>query len=688
MSEKEFKAKFTADNSDLKKKTKEVESLSSKFAGKLKMLGAALGGFFAVGKIVDGFKALISINAKFEKSLASLSAITGATGDDLKFYGKAARDIGKQTTISADEVVEAFKLMGSARPELLKNKEALASVTKEAIVLSEASGLDLTTATMSLAKAMNQFNVPAGEAARVINALAAGSKEGAMEVPDVAEAIKNMGTVAYMANISLEQSVSMIETLAEKGMDGSKAGIMLRNVIIKLQSGVDKFNPKVVGMSKALENLGAANLSAADLTQMFGLENQIAASILINNRQRVDELTTAVTGTNTAYEQQAIMLDTLDAKWKIFKSTIGDVAYEVGGFVDKLKGVLTGTTELVKGFDTLNDDETLNWFQKLAIKIGVLSGNTNALIKMTGLMVEEDKKAALAKEELTKASEAEAAALKAELEAKARAEAAAALAYENRKLEVKTVTEVQKEIELLTTTLNALSSTHWAEAGAIRNKIAEYQKYIDALTKTEKIQRSSVKSIQKLYGKGFTKGLQLLPGAEMIDPMKVAHTYISTVVDDLTNAEKAAQAFGDQIMAAGIQGTQSMKDFGRVAVEVAERVIAAYVAEAVAGAVKSALVGVPFPFNIMAAGVAGGLAAAAINAAIPNFAAGGGVSGPTMAMVGEAPGISRSNPEYIGTAKQLSQMGVGKGGVLTTRVSRGDLLFILNEGGKYNTSNY
>jgi hypothetical protein len=132
-----------------------------------------------------------------------------------------------------------------------------------------------------------------------------------------------------------------------------------------------------------------------------------------------------------------------------------------------------------------------------------------------------------------------------------------------------------------------------------------------------------------------------------------------------------------------------MKDFGRTALDVAERVIAAYVAEAVAGAVKSALINVPFPFNIAAAGIAGGLAAAAINAAIPNFAAGGGVSGPTMAMVGEAPGISRSNPEYIGTAKQLSQMGIGGSkGQLTARVSRGDLLFILNEGKSYNTRSY
>ena len=157
---------------------------------------------------------------------------------------------------------------------------------------------------------------------------------------------------------------------------------------------------------------------------------------------------------------------------------------------------------------------------------------------------------------------------------------------------------------------------------------------------------------------------------------------------EYTNAGLAAEEFGDQIMAAGIMGTNSMKDFARVAIQIAKKVIAAYVAEAVAGAVKSALIKIPFPFNIAAAGIAGGLAAAAINAAIPEFASGGAISGPTLALMGEAPGISRSNPEYIGTASQIAQMGIGGNKILTTRISRGDLLFILNEGNISNKRNF
>ena len=618
--EKEFKAKFTADDSDFQKKSGNVAKKGDWLSGKLKAAAAGVIALFAFDKIVTGIKSLISVNAKFEKSLATLSAITGAAGDDLKFYGQSAREMSKQSTFSAMEVVEAYKLMGSARPELLKNKEALAAVTKEALVLSEASGLDLTTATESLAKAMNQFNVPANEAARVINALAAGSKEGAMEVPEVAEAIKHMGTAAAMANISLESSVAMIEALAEKGFEGSRAGIQLRNVIIKLQSGVDKFNPAVVGMSKALENLAAENLSAAELTERFGLENMQAASTLIENRKRVDELTTAVTGTNTAYEQQAIVLDTLEAQYQIFKNTIGDVAHEAGGMVDKLKGFFSGLTEVVKGFNTISDSESLNWFQKLAMKIGVLQGNTGSMIKMTTLMVEEQTKAKEATDKLT---------------------------------------------ESVTKLNTAIKPSGDSGISVLRRE-------------TEALSAS-------LAGMNLAEGITMPDLSQTgIDQLSAGIQFIER---DLTLAQIAAQSFGEQMMIAGMQGSNSMVEFGKTALMIAKKVIAAYVAEGVAAAVKSALINVPFPFNIAAAGIAGGLAAAAINAAIPEFAMGGGVAGPTLAMVGEAPGISRSNPEYIGTAKQLGQMGLG-GGTLTTRISRGDLLFILNEGKSYNSNNF
>src|SRR5690606_11091448 len=110
--------------------------------------------------------------------------ITGATGDDLAYYEEQAKKIGQTTSLSASQAVEAFKLIGSAKPELLSNKEALAAMTEEAIKLAEASGMDLPDAANSLASALNQFGESSEEANRYINVMAAGAKEGSAEITE------------------------------------------------------------------------------------------------------------------------------------------------------------------------------------------------------------------------------------------------------------------------------------------------------------------------------------------------------------------------------------------------------------------------------------------------------------------------------------------------------------------------
>jgi TP901 family phage tail tape measure protein len=269
--------------------------------------GVAIGGAIAtVWKFIDAAN-------QFEKSLSSLSSITGLAGDELKWLGDQAKQLSVSTTEdgikitkSATDILEAYKLMGSAKPELLKNKEALHEVTKEALILAEAAEMDTATAVESLANTMNQFNAPASEARKYINALAAGSKAGAAAIPDVAAAVKNFGAVAATANLSIEESVGLIETLAEKGIKGAESGVKLRNFLLTLQTGADDTNPAVVGLNTALDNFAEKGYTTTELTKMFGKENVLVAQILSESTEKVNEYTKAVTDTNVAYEQAQV----------------------------------------------------------------------------------------------------------------------------------------------------------------------------------------------------------------------------------------------------------------------------------------------------------------------------------------------------------------------------------------------
>ena len=305
----------------------------SKAVGALKNFAGALGITAGIAGVVAALKGAFSTFKDFEKSLSNLSSITGATGKDLEFYKEQAIAIGSSTTLSASQTVEAFKLIGSAKPELLANKEALAAVTREAITLAEAAGLELPTAAKSLTNALNQFNLPAEEAGRVINILAAGSKFGAAAIPEISEALTKFGVAAKSANITVEESVGAIELLAEKGIEGAEAGTKLRNVfgtldiakalppkaakeLAKFGVNLDIVTDSSLTLEERLTELGKIQDDAVALTRVFGKENKIAGQSVLQNIGRIAELTEQVTGTNTAIEQANINVDNLDGSLK------------------------------------------------------------------------------------------------------------------------------------------------------------------------------------------------------------------------------------------------------------------------------------------------------------------------------------------------------------------------------------
>ena len=277
-----------------------------------KTLGRTLTRFASFAAIGAVLKNSMQKIIDFEKAASNLSAITGATGDDLDYLKRKTLEYSKATGETATKTIEGFKLIASAKPELLSNVKALSETTKEALILSKASGLDLPRSATALTSSLNQFNLSADQSKRVINVLAAGSKFAAAEIPDLTASLEEFGGVANSMGLSIEESAAAVETLSLKNLKGSRAGIQLRNVLLKLGASADKnINPKVVGLSTALENLGGIQDNTTALTKMFGTENVLAAQTLIKNRKRVDELTKSLTGTNLAYEQAEIMTDNL-----------------------------------------------------------------------------------------------------------------------------------------------------------------------------------------------------------------------------------------------------------------------------------------------------------------------------------------------------------------------------------------
>ena len=273
--------------------------------------GVALGGVQIAKNVFN------TINT-FGQSIANLSAITGATGKDLDFFKDKAIELGEKTTLSSSQVAEAFKLIGSAQPELLKNSAALAQVTEDAITLSEAAGIDLTDAAAALTNTLNQFGAGANQASKFVDVLAAGSKAGAGDINFLNAAFDKSGTVASAAGLTFVESASALEVLAKSGADASTSGTNFRNILINLQSAGIGFVDGQFDLVAALEQVNK-NLDdiedpakrAAAATELFGKKNLAAGLFLKDNIDLYQELNVELDKNGVAQEQQRINTDTL-----------------------------------------------------------------------------------------------------------------------------------------------------------------------------------------------------------------------------------------------------------------------------------------------------------------------------------------------------------------------------------------
>jgi len=323
----------------------------------------AMGVIATVTGLVLAFRQIVGTFNDFEERLDNLSALTGLAGDDLQWLGEKAKDLSTSTlasgirvTQSAQEIVDAFTKTGSARPELLKNKEALVAVTEEAIILSNAAKIKLQPAIEGLTMVMNQYNVSASEARRIINVLGAGSKAGAGEIPYLTVGFEKAGTTAKLAGLSIETLTATLETLAPRFSQPEIAGRGLRGMLLRLQVGADDTNPAIVGMGTALENLGKKMLSPKEMLETFGLENIAVAQTLITNVQELKNYEKAVTGTNVAIQQAAINTDNNNSKLAQARNRLNVMSIELG---EKLAPALqistSGLSYFVKGMSVMID---------------------------------------------------------------------------------------------------------------------------------------------------------------------------------------------------------------------------------------------------------------------------------------------------------------------------------------------
>ena len=340
------------------------DSFSAGFKQALPAMSKATIAIAAVGAAYKGLeKAITSAMAK-QTALAEFSAITGVVGDSLDAFGDAADDLAVKFGTKAVDNITSFKgVLSRLGPDFASSTEAVKLMGENINTLAIASGLDATQAMDALTTAMLQFGVDlsdplaaAQDAEYMMNVMAAAAKEGAAEVPQLSEALVQAGVTAKNLGVSFEETVAALETLAAGGKTGAEAGVALRNVMASLTK-VSKMaeadlrayglradelgrilttkgvNAAMDTLNRALDENGTEAEDAALMARLFGKENMAAGQILAGNITLTDKYTSKIQGTNTAHQQAATMLNTVQGRWSQLSSKWDVIIEKIGTFL-------------------------------------------------------------------------------------------------------------------------------------------------------------------------------------------------------------------------------------------------------------------------------------------------------------------------------------------------------------------
>ncbi len=309
----------------LKTSLKGLDSSLKSSKASLIATGVALAGLtIALIKTKQAISFVADSVIKFEAAGSRLKAILKPTTKEFEALEKQAQKLGETTVFTATQVMQAFTEMGKLGAE---TNEILAA-GNEVLSLAALAQVDMSTAAITTIQTLNQFQLEAEEAGRVVDVIAKSFTTSALDITKFSTAMTYIGPIAGTTGESLEDVSAALAVLADNALDSSMAGTGMRKILLELANANSKASKLIAGTGKEastltekLQLLKTMNLGVTETTELFGLRATTAAQIIIKNADSVETLAEEYNNAEGAAQEMAdTMLDNVEGAMIRLKS--------------------------------------------------------------------------------------------------------------------------------------------------------------------------------------------------------------------------------------------------------------------------------------------------------------------------------------------------------------------------------
>jgi TP901 family phage tail tape measure protein len=337
---------LTARSAQFLKGLEAAQKRLKSFGASTRLVGTKLTGLGVAAAAPVG--ASLAVYTSFDDAIRAAGAAANATGATLESLRNKAKHLGATTSFSASEVASLMTELGRAG----FSPKQIEEMTGAVMNLARATGTDATVSSGIMSATIRQFSLEATDAVRVSDRLTAAANMSFNSVESLGEALQYAGPVAADANMSLEETLAVLGTLGNLGIQGSEAGTALRRLLTLGAAESEKFQ-KVFGVATKdaqgnardlVDILGevaaaSANMGTGDRAQafneVFGLMGITSASAIGKTVTDTKKLLADLKKSNGIADKTARDMDAgIGGAFRILKSSIEGVAIAIGESLD------------------------------------------------------------------------------------------------------------------------------------------------------------------------------------------------------------------------------------------------------------------------------------------------------------------------------------------------------------------
>jgi len=375
------------------RQSRELESRLNRIAEVGGRVGRALTGIGAAGSALFGTSVVQASN--LSTALSQVQAVSGATATDLTTLEATTRNLGATTRFTAVEAAQGLVFLAQAGLSVSEANQALAGTLQ----LASAGGLSLAQASDIATNVLAAFQLKVSDLGKVNDTLAFTASNANTNVSQLAEAFKAVGPIANSIGLNIQQVSGTLAVLADAGIRGGEAGTALRNIFLRLQNppkaaadALERLGVAVIDIEgntrptlDVLNDLGKAQISAADAADIFGLRAAAAGTVLVSNfdkaKASVEEL--GISSEGAAARIATLRENNLEGDFRKLTSAINDLFIEIGqSLAPSLRNLVQKLTQVAAGIS--------DFFKSLSEggqQFIVISAAAAALVTVLGIVV-------------------------------------------------------------------------------------------------------------------------------------------------------------------------------------------------------------------------------------------------------------------------------------------------------------